>query len=248
MRFLNPPRVTPVVARRGDQGWLVYAVQLGVGVTADGVFGVQTEKAVQAYQAAHGLATDGVVGPATQGKIAIQAVHAGEGAASEPSGLLKGLLLSESGLMIAAVNVAVPGGTDCGLAQYRCYGPPYDFSALLAAFNPATSALRAARDLKNAKEKFHKLNSSLSQEVLWKLAAFAHNWPTQGGADYYAIHGHVQDPTAACTWLPRKAGKLFVTFPDGTLVRTRQDWAEFYAMGGPHGPGMTTRFVRTWSA
>lgn len=36
-----------------------------LGVAVDGVFGERTESAVIAFQTAHGLAPDGVAGPAT---------------------------------------------------------------------------------------------------------------------------------------------------------------------------------------
>jgi peptidoglycan hydrolase-like protein with peptidoglycan-binding domain len=53
---------------RGDD---VKVVQRKVRTTADGIFGPNTEKKVRGYQAAHGLAVDGIVGPKT-------ATHMGE--------------------------------------------------------------------------------------------------------------------------------------------------------------------------
>jgi cell wall-associated NlpC family hydrolase len=47
------------------------AVQQKLGLSADGVFGPQTRKAVRAYQAAHGLTVDGVVGPQTLGSLGV---------------------------------------------------------------------------------------------------------------------------------------------------------------------------------
>jgi peptidoglycan hydrolase-like protein with peptidoglycan-binding domain len=58
------------MVRRGDQGDAVRAVQSqlasrGVDVAVDGDFGQQTERAVQSFQRAKGLAVDGIVGPGT---------------------------------------------------------------------------------------------------------------------------------------------------------------------------------------
>jgi peptidoglycan hydrolase-like protein with peptidoglycan-binding domain len=50
--------------RRGGGG--VRALQRILGLTADGVFGPQTEAAVRRFQRRHGLAADGVVGPMTR--------------------------------------------------------------------------------------------------------------------------------------------------------------------------------------
>src|SRR5262249_24557585 len=47
--------------------------QKALGVSADGVFGPQTEQAVKHFQGAHGLAADGVVGPATPHALGIAA-------------------------------------------------------------------------------------------------------------------------------------------------------------------------------
>src|ERR687893_172167 len=53
----------------GSQGALVAHVQKALHVTADGVFGVQTDAAVRDYQAAQGLEVDGIVGLATWGSL-----------------------------------------------------------------------------------------------------------------------------------------------------------------------------------
>jgi peptidoglycan hydrolase-like protein with peptidoglycan-binding domain len=66
------------VLSRGDKGQRVRALQ-GVLVArqllsppVDGTFGPATEKAVKRFQAASGLAADGIAGPATQGALGLQ--------------------------------------------------------------------------------------------------------------------------------------------------------------------------------
>ena len=56
---------TAKTIRRTDAGNEVYALQLLLGVYADGIFGPNTEQAVMAYQQANGLAADGIVGKNT---------------------------------------------------------------------------------------------------------------------------------------------------------------------------------------
>ena len=48
-----------------SSGEFVKKVQARVGVVADGIFGTKTEAAVRAFQSAHGLDPDGIVGPKT---------------------------------------------------------------------------------------------------------------------------------------------------------------------------------------
>ena len=48
-----------------SSGEFVKKVQAKVGVVADGIFGTKTEAAVRAFQSAHGLDPDGIVGPKT---------------------------------------------------------------------------------------------------------------------------------------------------------------------------------------
>ncbi len=54
-----------VLLRKGSRGQMVKELQEALGITADGVFGGGTERAVKAYQEKHGLSVDGIAGPAT---------------------------------------------------------------------------------------------------------------------------------------------------------------------------------------
>lgn len=58
--------------RKGDRGQVVRWVQEKVGVKADGVFGPQTEHEVVQWQITHGLAADGICGPATLASMGIR--------------------------------------------------------------------------------------------------------------------------------------------------------------------------------
>jgi hypothetical protein len=61
-----------VVVERGDRGPAVRTVQEALGITADGVFGPQTHRAVKRFQRRHGLMVDGVVGPQTRAALGLQ--------------------------------------------------------------------------------------------------------------------------------------------------------------------------------
>ena len=53
------------VLKKGSKGPRVRAVQRALHITADGVFGSATRRAVKRFQRKHGLTADGIVGPAT---------------------------------------------------------------------------------------------------------------------------------------------------------------------------------------
>jgi putative chitinase len=70
----TPPAAAPAAnlnetVRVGSRGDTVKAVQAKLGLTADGVFGPGTERAVKAWQAANGLTADGIVGPRTLARL-----------------------------------------------------------------------------------------------------------------------------------------------------------------------------------
>jgi peptidoglycan hydrolase-like protein with peptidoglycan-binding domain len=54
----------------------VKAVQRALGITADGITGPQTRRAIKRFQRTHGLTVDGVIGPATLGALGISATPA----------------------------------------------------------------------------------------------------------------------------------------------------------------------------
>lgn len=54
------------ILRKGSRGDGVKSVQTSLGLTADGIFGGNTESAVKSLQSKNGLTADGVVGPATR--------------------------------------------------------------------------------------------------------------------------------------------------------------------------------------
>jgi peptidoglycan hydrolase-like protein with peptidoglycan-binding domain len=67
--------VTAVAAshRASRHGGGVSGLQRALGLSADGVFGPATQKALKRWQRAHGLTADGVAGPATRAKLGLGA-------------------------------------------------------------------------------------------------------------------------------------------------------------------------------
>jgi peptidoglycan hydrolase-like protein with peptidoglycan-binding domain len=74
----NPAATTPeptttteysITLSAGDTGRQVELLQQALGVPVDGIFGPETEAAVQHFQASHGLAVDGIVGPLTSAAL-----------------------------------------------------------------------------------------------------------------------------------------------------------------------------------
>lgn len=70
LAFIIPFSLDAFATERGDRGAEVTEIQTilkgyGYSVTVDGVYGVQTERAVKSWQKSNGLTVDGVVGPAT---------------------------------------------------------------------------------------------------------------------------------------------------------------------------------------
>jgi Putative peptidoglycan binding domain len=81
-----------VKARAASKRSDIRTLQRKVGVTADGVFGPATERAVKRWQRRHGLAADGIVGPQTRAAMGLGAGpilkrgHRGGGRRSSRSG------------------------------------------------------------------------------------------------------------------------------------------------------------------
>ena len=61
-----------VVVKRGDRGPAVRSIQEELGISADGVFGPLTERAVKRFQRSHNLVADGIVGPLTRAALGLR--------------------------------------------------------------------------------------------------------------------------------------------------------------------------------
>jgi peptidoglycan hydrolase-like protein with peptidoglycan-binding domain len=247
-----PPRygswadvVAPI--RRGEDGWRVFALQRGLQrlnylLDADGDFGPLTEAIVKQFQSEFGTLADGVAGMRTQAKMLERCstrVHRER--PGVPDGLMRGFAEGEGANVLAATNWTVPGGVDCGCMQWRVYGPPYDIDDLRSRFDPLGAMNDTAVVFLQRVEQFRNGRWVAGREDRAKrCAVMAHNWPV--GAASIAATGTCSSPSSPCTWVA--AG---TKFPDGTPVRTRWEWCQFYAMGGAHGEGSITRYVTDWS-
>jgi peptidoglycan hydrolase-like protein with peptidoglycan-binding domain len=85
-------------------------VQRKLGITADGVAGPQTKRAVKRFQRAHGLVVDGVVGPQTLAALGLSARHVARSSSSSASAVLERIAQCESGGNPRAIS---------GSGQYR---------------------------------------------------------------------------------------------------------------------------------
>jgi lysozyme family protein len=92
----------------------VVALQKALGVTADGVLGPQTRRAIRRFQRAHGLAVDGVVGPQTLAALGLSAKAQRQSTAG-PSRVLERIAACESGGDPTAVSA---GGHYRGKYQF----------------------------------------------------------------------------------------------------------------------------------
>ena len=89
--------------RRGDEGPLVVKLQEKLGVEAIGKFGPKTEAALKEWQAANGLAADGIAGPFTLAKLGIEALPATPAPTTSPSPSL-----SSSGFKLDKLRGHIP--------------------------------------------------------------------------------------------------------------------------------------------
>jgi peptidoglycan hydrolase-like protein with peptidoglycan-binding domain len=109
-----------IYVKRGYRGPGVSAIQRRLGITADGVFGPLTERAVKRFQRRHGLVADGVVGPITRralglGRFSSGSVYRRAGSGSRTPRALQRIAECESGGDPTAVS---PDGRYRGKYQF----------------------------------------------------------------------------------------------------------------------------------
>jgi putative chitinase len=74
-----------MILKLGSEGEEVKKLQIKLGVDPIGKFGPKTDAAVKSWQAANGLAADGVVGPATWAKLMGESVQSAPVVITEPA-------------------------------------------------------------------------------------------------------------------------------------------------------------------
>ena len=222
--------------KKGASGWAAYAVQRVVGVTADGVWGPMTDKAVYAWQSSHRdeydrwLVVDGVVGPTTQYAMLLAvAISVDRTTTAIPDGVLKGMVTYEGARLLAATNwYTPPGGTpgaDCGAAQWRQYGPPFSMSGLLAAFDPKVALQQVASRLSGRITNYKARRPSLTDQRALELAVLAHNAPFL--AEQVVRNGRLSTPDAEAVWTTKADGSHYthaewsVEYPSRILSYTK---------------------------
>ena len=216
--------VSPI--KEGESGWRAWALQralvsLGRSITPDGEFGPQTLRHVKDFQENNGLTADGIAGPATQGALVAKISHrVHDQFDGLPDGLLRGLGEAEGVNLLAATNWFTPaGGTpgvDCGIVQWRQYGPPFDQEKLRKAFSVADSFRYASQILLNRIADYNRRRPSLSDSTVLRIALLAHNAPFM--AEQVVRNGKLSTPNASATWTVKPGGGHY----------THAEWMQVY--------------------
>ena len=108
---------------RGSTGAAVQALQQKLGITADGIFGPQTERAVRAFQRAHGIPTTGFVGPLTTAALGLTALSASSHSAPSSGGpTMQTVAQSTAPAAAPGVQAAVAAAMSKIGAPYRSGG------------------------------------------------------------------------------------------------------------------------------
>ncbi len=106
-----------VIVKRGDRGPAVRSIQQKLGLTADGVFGPLTERAVKRFQRRHSLVPDGIVGPLTRAALGLRPFSSSSlrRTSVRLPAILRQIAECESGGNPRAIS---PGGTYRGKYQF----------------------------------------------------------------------------------------------------------------------------------
>jgi len=225
---------------QGDQGHDVAALQcnlnywgegqtgLGDELVEDGDFGGRTFRRVRTYQRRRNLYLDGICGPKTQRRLAIELLEPSADAFNLPHGLLRGQVELESAYAVGAVNCRVPGAKDCGWTQRRIADGSDEDTYRGAFFAPSCFG-RSAETLRKTKDRFYSnaAQAIKDHEYMWKAAVMNHNWPAAaqqmatGGFDSWRFQSEglwytVDQPAP---WIKR------IGVPG---VETAREWVAFY--------------------
>lgn len=227
MTWIPAPNYRYAVGK-GMSGADVWGCQLNViaagqKITADGIYGSQTEKAVKAFQGHRKISpADGVCGPVTMRELCLVLSRAPADSQRLPDGLLKGLMANESGFIIPAYS-RHPSDTGFDLGPYQQSFPPgrSNEQSYAAAYNAKTMADLAARNMRQLKDRYRQAPHVATDEWAWQLAALSHNWPmaAQNLANIGSIYQNPSTDNEPQAWIQVASG--------GALSTPRQ-WVEHY--------------------
>ena len=212
--------------KKGETGWRVFALQdalvsTGKALIADGAFGERTERAVMTFQKTWNLTVDGVAGVQTQRKLIETISHkVYQSFPNLPDGLLRGYAEAEGANILAATNWYTPPGgpkgCDCGVVQWRQYGPPFAAVGLENAFSCEQSFAYASNVLLTRMADYDRRRPALNKAELLRLAILAHNAPFL--AEQVVRNGKLSTPNALATWTTKPGGGNY----------THQEWYRVY--------------------
>jgi peptidoglycan hydrolase-like protein with peptidoglycan-binding domain len=131
----------PAAARASSSG-SVAAVQAVLGVTADGVPGPQTRRALRAWQRKNGLEADGVIGPATLRAMGVS----GAAASTRSAPATKGATTGSASAALERIAQCESGGDPTAVSSSGQYRGKYQFDRQTWAANGGSGDPAAASE------------------------------------------------------------------------------------------------------
>jgi peptidoglycan hydrolase-like protein with peptidoglycan-binding domain len=107
-------------ASSGVSASVLRSAQRALGITADGVAGPQTRRAVRRFQRAHGLTVDGIIGPQTLAALGISGAKSAAPAAAARS--------ASAGSLLEAIALCESGGDPTAVSSDGTYRGKYQFT------------------------------------------------------------------------------------------------------------------------
>jgi hypothetical protein len=112
----------------GVRGDAVGEVQRALGVSATGVYDRATRRAVRAFQRAHGLEVDGIVGPVTRGALGLGSAAAPAATAAGTGGATGWAIKPTVGAALQRIAACESGGNPAAVSPDGRYRGKYQFS------------------------------------------------------------------------------------------------------------------------
>jgi hypothetical protein len=228
----------------GMTGTDVAALQINLGVTVDGDFGVETESAVEKVQKDNGLVVDGIAGLETQKTLCRAFFGPVQKQYSLPGGILVSIANNESGFAIAAYSKhPSDNGYDLGALQ-RSLSPVATQDQIVDAYDLDSIGHWTGKTLRESHDRFSdpwavdswyvtNIAGGRKGRMAWQLAVLNHNYPF-GAENIWKIGSIFKEPakdTQPAQWvIDASGGRLstprewVVSYIDRATVYTR--WSE----------------------